>query len=36
VIVATGDAILVARKGDSQRVRELVERLKAEGREGWT
>jgi mannose-1-phosphate guanylyltransferase/mannose-6-phosphate isomerase len=36
VIVATGDAVLVARKGDSQRVRELVERLKAEGRGGWT
>jgi mannose-1-phosphate guanylyltransferase/mannose-1-phosphate guanylyltransferase/mannose-6-phosphate isomerase len=36
VIVATGDAVLVARKGDSQRVRELVERLKAEGRGEWT
>jgi len=36
VIVATGDAVLVARRGDSQRVRELVERLKAEGRERWT
>lgn len=36
VIVATGDAVLVARKEDSQRVRELVERLKAQRRERWT
>lgn len=36
VIIATNDAVLVARRGDSQRVRELVERLKAGGHEAWT
>jgi mannose-1-phosphate guanylyltransferase len=32
IIVATGDAVLVARRGESQRVKEVVERLKAKGR----
>ena len=35
-IVATADAVLVVPSRDSQRVREAVERLKAEGREQWT
>lgn len=36
VIVATRDAVLVAPLADSQRVKEMVERLKAEGRGEWT
>jgi mannose-1-phosphate guanylyltransferase/mannose-6-phosphate isomerase len=32
VIIDTPDALLVARRGETQRVREVVERLKAEGR----
>lgn len=34
-IVATADAVLVVPRKDSQRVKELVEKLKAEGREEW-
>ena len=34
-IVATADAVLVVPNGESQRVREAVERLKSEGREEW-
>lgn len=33
IVVATGDAVLVVPKDQSQRVREIVDRLKAEGRE---
>jgi mannose-1-phosphate guanylyltransferase/mannose-1-phosphate guanylyltransferase/mannose-6-phosphate isomerase len=33
VVVATGDAVLVVPKDQSQRVKEIVDRLKAEGRE---
>jgi mannose-1-phosphate guanylyltransferase/mannose-1-phosphate guanylyltransferase/mannose-6-phosphate isomerase len=36
VIVATPDAVLVVPRGQAQRVRELVERLEAEGKDGWT
>ena len=33
IIVATGDAVLVARKDKAQEVRDLVEELKRRGRE---
>jgi mannose-1-phosphate guanylyltransferase len=36
VVVATADAVLIVPRDQAQRVREVVERLKAEGREGWT
>jgi mannose-1-phosphate guanylyltransferase len=35
VIVATADAVVVVPRAQSQRVREAVERLKAEGRDEW-
>lgn len=36
VIVATRDAVLVVPRGESQRVREIVERLKRDGKIQWT
>jgi mannose-1-phosphate guanylyltransferase len=36
VVVATGDAVLVVPRDQSQRVKEIVDRLKAEGRENLT
>ncbi len=36
VIVATADAVIVVPREQSQRVKEIVDRLKAEGREKWT
>lgn len=36
VIVATADAVLVVPRTQSQRVKEIVDRLKAEGRDSWT
>ncbi len=36
VVVVTADAVLIAPKDQSQRVKEVVERLKSEGRDAWT
>jgi mannose-1-phosphate guanylyltransferase len=36
VVIAAGGAVLVVPREGSQRVKEVVERLKAEGRESWT
>lgn len=36
VVVATADAVLIVPKDQSQRVKEIVEKLKAEGRDGLT
>lgn len=35
VIVATGDAVLVVPRGEAQRVKDVVERLKTEGKDRW-
>lgn len=35
IVVATGDAVLIVPKDQSQRVKEIVDRLKAEGRSEW-
>lgn len=36
VVIAAGGAVLVVPREDGQRVRDIVERLKAEGRDEWT
>ncbi len=36
VVIAAGGAVLIVPREQSQRVKEIVERLKAEGRESWT
>jgi mannose-1-phosphate guanylyltransferase/mannose-1-phosphate guanylyltransferase/mannose-6-phosphate isomerase len=36
IVIATGDAILIVPKAQSQKVKDAVEALKEQGRDAWT